>query len=213
MDPVGVLIENGIAYVDTGYLSILNISDPRSPSSIGGTLSGACGCSSSKIVHSGRYLYVTGTSVRIFDISNLASPVSLAPPSLLYGSSPYGIVASADTFYVATSTEGVWEIQNNYVTSVIDNGPEIPSRFILYDSFPNPFNPSTSIRFRLPVRSLVSLKVFNVLGEEISTLVNGVRPPGVHQVIWDAAKVSSGVYFYRLIANQTVITKKMVVVR
>jgi hypothetical protein len=82
----------------------------------------------------------------------------------------------------------------------------LPVTYTLDQNYPNPFNPSTQIRFSLPVASGVHLTVYNVLGQEISTLMNGVVPAGQHVVVWDGrnnagAPVSSGVYFYRLQAN------------
>ncbi|MBF8293658.1 MAG: Por secretion system C-terminal sorting protein [Bacteroidetes bacterium] len=77
------------------------------------------------------------------------------------------------------------------------------SKFALEQNYPNPFNPSTEISFQLPVRSLVTLKIFDVLGREIATLINGEKSAGSHTIEWNAASMSSGVYFYQLRAHQT----------
>ncbi|MBI4430060.1 MAG: T9SS type A sorting domain-containing protein [Ignavibacteriales bacterium] len=93
----------------------------------------------------------------------------------------------------------------------------LPTEFSLSQNFPNPFNPNTVIRYQIPSLSAVRLKIFDVLGREVATLVNEEQPAGVYQAEWDA-RVSSGVYFYRLEAIgkgvvMFVETKKMVLKR
>jgi len=77
----------------------------------------------------------------------------------------------------------------------------IPQQFKLYDPYPNPFNPSTRISFDLPFRSKVNLVVYNILGQEVAKLLDEEKDAGKYEVIWDASKLSSGVYFYRIEAN------------
>ncbi|MBX2991657.1 MAG: alkaline phosphatase D family protein [Bacteroidetes bacterium] len=91
-----------------------------------------------------------------------------------------------------------------------------PSAFALLQNFPNPFNSTTTIRFNIPhvqTRSLVTLKVYDVLGRDIATLVNEVKEPGTHTAFLDATNLASGVYYYRLKAGENVLTKKMVLLR
>jgi len=76
-----------------------------------------------------------------------------------------------------------------------------PTVFALDQNFPNPFNPSTTIQYQLPVESRVSLKLYDMLGREVATLVNEERPSGYHEVRWIASNAASGVYFYRLEAQ------------
>jgi hypothetical protein len=73
----------------------------------------------------------------------------------------------------------------------------IPAEFILYNNFPNPFNPTTTIRFGIPEASTVKLEVYDLLGRRVAELFNGSMEPGYQQVVWNAA-VSSGVYLYRI---------------
>ncbi|MCH7947914.1 MAG: T9SS type A sorting domain-containing protein [candidate division Zixibacteria bacterium] len=98
----------------------------------------------------------------------------------------------------------------------------LPTSFKLDQNYPNPFNPSTSIWFDLPARAKVTLTVFNLLGQEVSTLVDEDLPAGRHLSIWDGhsdngVSVASGIYFYKLIAesgdNQFVETKKMMLLK
>ena len=98
-------------------------------------------------------------------------------------------------------------------TEVDDNNLNKPISYALRQNFPNPFNPTTSISFALPTRSFVSLKVFDVLGREVSTIVCGELQAGTYTRQWNAANLASGVYFYRLQAGTYSDTKKLLLLR
>jgi hypothetical protein len=85
--------------------------------------------------------------------------------------------------------------------------------FVLENNYPNPFNPATVVRYQLSVVSDVRLAIYDLLGREISTLVNGRKTPGRYEVTFDASGLSTGVYIYRLTAAQHVESRKMVLVR
>ncbi len=87
------------------------------------------------------------------------------------------------------------------------------SKYSLSQNHPNPFNPVTTFSFTLPRVSAVTLKVYDMQGREVATVVNEVRKPGVNEARWDASGAGSGVYFYRLIAGDFVQTRKMVLLR
>lgn len=89
----------------------------------------------------------------------------------------------------------------------------IPNRFSLMQNFPNPFNPSTTIKFALPEKSHVKLEIFNQLGQLVETLINTDKEPGYHKIVWDASRYSSGVYFYRIKANDFMMTKKLILLK
>jgi hypothetical protein len=91
--------------------------------------------------------------------------------------------------------------------------PGLPAEFSLAQNFPNPFNPTTLVRYQLPVVSEIRLSIFDLLGREVDVPVHGVQPPGTYEVRWNAAGMASGVYFYRLTAGDFVQTRKMVVVK
>jgi len=89
----------------------------------------------------------------------------------------------------------------------------IPQEFRLLQNYPNPFNPETKIRYTVPQFSKVVIKVFDILGREIETLVNEEKPVGTYEITWYAENLPSGIYFYRLQADSFVETKKMVLLR
>jgi spore germination protein YaaH len=142
----------------------------------------------------------------------------------------YGLVNARDLGGI-----GIWalsydggrpEIWNGIKSAFTPTGVETvvgetPQRFELLQNYPNPFNPTTAISFQLSEVSFVTLKVFDVLGREITTLVNEMRKPGLHTVQWDASSAPSGVYLYRLrsgeISNGTgrsfMETKRMTLLR
>ena len=99
----------------------------------------------------------------------------------------------------------------------------VPDEFVLYQNYPNPFNPTTKIKYSIPSLALrervsegrvrVLLKIYDVLGNEIATLVNEEKPPGVYEVEFDGSKLSSGVYFYRISAGNFIESRKMVLTK
>ncbi len=100
----------------------------------------------------------------------------------------------------------------DFITSV-RSLPELPERFMLSQNYPNPFNPSTTIKYQMPSTNHVTIKVFDILGREVATLVNEVKQPGSYEVTWDAAGYASGMYFYRLRAGGFMSTKKLVLLK
>jgi len=90
---------------------------------------------------------------------------------------------------------------------------DVPGGFALNQNYPNPFNPSTIISYQLKTDVFVSLKVYDFIGREISTLINEIKPAGKHEVIFDAKDLPSGTYFYTLIAGDFISTKKMMLIK
>lgn len=89
----------------------------------------------------------------------------------------------------------------------------VPTEYKLYQNFPNPFNPTTTIKYQIPEMSFVSLKVYDVLGNEIVTLINEEKPIGSYEVEFDASSLSSGVYSYKIQAGNFIETKKMILLK
>ena len=89
----------------------------------------------------------------------------------------------------------------------------LPLRFALEQNYPNPFNPTTIIKYSVPKQSYVSLKVYDILGREVATLVNEEKPAGTYEVSWEAKNLASGVYFYKISAGDYTAVKKMILLR
>ncbi len=99
------------------------------------------------------------------------------------------------------------------VTSIDDQLNQIPNSFSLNQNYPNPFNPATIINYSIPSTNKVTLKVYDVLGNELSVLVNETKEAGNYEVNFNASKLTSGVYFYTLTSGNFVQTKKMILVK
>ncbi|MBI4548750.1 MAG: T9SS type A sorting domain-containing protein [Ignavibacteriae bacterium] len=95
----------------------------------------------------------------------------------------------------------------------VDDDRSTPRTYALYQNYPNPFNPRTDIKYQIPENSYVILKVFNVLGQEVVTLVNEKKAPGDYTVTWDASNQPSGVYFYRVQTEKFIAVKKMLLIQ
>lgn len=112
---------------------------------------------------------------------------------IVFTDSTHGWVLGDDSLLIYTFSGGV--------TAVRESDSPVPAAFTLFQNYPNPCNPSTTIRYRIPANSIVELKVFDILGREVATLVNEMQRVGEHSVRFDGTGLSSGVYFYTLEAG------------
>jgi len=80
----------------------------------------------------------------------------------------------------------------------VDEEVELPKEFALYQNYPNPFNPATTIKYELPKEVPVILKVYNILGQEVETLVNSIQQAGRYEIVWNASGLASGFYLYMI---------------
>lgn len=130
------------------------------------------------------------------------------------GIRPYSPVNSfcidGSYLYAGIGNSGVWRRPLSELTSVSHARAAIPSRVILDQNYPNPFNPSTAIGYRLSEVSDVTLKVYDVLGREVATLVNGRESAGSHTVRFDARRLASGAYFYVIRTGGGTVAKRMI---
>jgi hypothetical protein len=164
------------------------------------------------------YHYFAGTSTGLYSTSKLdgANTQWVQEGSESIGNVVVDMITGRPSDgYLAIATHG-----NGIYTTFIDsdvlavNDSGIPTQFELNQNYPNPFNPITTISFNLKQSGFVSLKVFDLMGKEVATLVNGYQESGVRQAIWSGKDgngnaMPSGIYFYRLEVNGLVLTKKM----
>lgn len=99
------------------------------------------------------------------------------------------------------------------VSGVVSENAIIPDKYVLYQSYPNPFNPSTTIKYSIPQSDIVSLKVYDILGREVATLVNDYKTVGTYAVEFNASRFASGVYFYQIQSGNFIQTKKMILLK
>ncbi len=98
-------------------------------------------------------------------------------------------------------------------TAVKQVSNRIPSKFELSQNYPNPFNPTTNIQFSIPKAGNYSLIVYNTLGQKVATLIDGHVSTGIHEASFDASRLSSGIYIYRLSGNNVNMMKKMILMK
>ena len=104
-------------------------------------------------------------------------------------------------------------IENNPLGVEEPTAGKLPASFELMQNYPNPFNPTTNIRYDIPKAAKVTLKIYDILGREVKTLVNTIQSPGQYTVAFNAQDLASGVYFYQIHAGSFVATKKLMLVK
>ncbi len=119
-------------------------------------------------------------------------------------------LAPADFDSLATTPAGC--IRLDFLTGLGTNN-ELPTVFKLYNNYPNPFNPSTTIKYDVPQNTFVQMTIFDILGREVDKLVNQNMQPGRYEVIWDAKNYASGTYLYKFETEQFTDIKKMILVK
>jgi len=169
------------------------------------------------------YRYYTPTRQARIITRKYQGPGVWTPPAVFAGYEPFPVQAA-----ITALAGGNWGIvyvawvapyrayfvnYKNPLLSVDPVADRLPEGIMLYQNYPNPFNPSTTIRFDLPAASDVRLKVYDIIGREVSTLVNGRMGAGVHEVRFDGSSLASGVYFCRLAAGNSLKTMKLTLMK
>jgi hypothetical protein len=130
---------------------------------------------------------------------------------LAYG---FGLVSREDGATQPVLLRGCRINGVTYGTVDVEEEPEtIPSEFVLYQNYPNPFNPSTTISFSLPEAGNVQIKIYDVLGREITKFIDEEKSAGKYSVIWNGRNYASGVYFYSVTFNNQSLYKKMLLIK
>ena len=121
--------------------------------------------------------------------------------------------AVCETNIFAAAFGGVYRRPLSELVSVSKEVNVLSQDYTLYQNYPNPWNPSTNIKYSIPKTSQVSIKVYDIIGNEIKTLVNEDKPAGAYELTWNAGNLPSGIYFYRLQAGSFIETKKMILLK
>ena len=177
------------------------------------------------MVATGENLFAATEGGGVFRSSNNGASWSEINSGLPSNTNARVLVLSNNILYLGTEAGVVWklslsELGITYVKQVSD---EVPAEFELSQNYPNPFNPETIISFKLSAVSNVNLKVYDMLGKEVATLVNEVQQPGMYNVKFTIrqltdnrdknSSLSTGIYFYKLQAGDFVQTKKMMFIK
>ncbi len=126
----------------------------------------------------------------------------------------YSIAIKGDRIFAGTYHHGVWSSSLvELITSIGESKEDIPADLTLEQNYPNPFNGTTIINFSIPEQSKVALKIFDILGGEVETLLNKQIEGGVHSVEFDGSSLPSGIYFYRLQSSDFTQTKKLLLLK
>ncbi|HEY3296072.1 MAG TPA: T9SS type A sorting domain-containing protein [bacterium] len=164
----------------------------------------------------GQFIFYEPMVTRAYFMMNPDSTFQIPQPESYqrtgYYPTTYTVSYNADS-YTYTVSIGGFVFRNVGGAGVDDPVAARPSGYELADNYPNPFNPSTSIQFVLPRASRVSLTIYNLLGEEVASLVDGMLSEGSHTVQFNGSTMGSGVYFYRLKTDGFVSTKKMIMLK
>lgn len=156
----------------------------------------------------GRRLFVLRVSVA--SLARERGPFSIRP--VVSGlRTDLSLVGSIGHLYRARGAQARDTVRAS-LTEVMAQSPA-PGKFALAQNYPNPFNPSTLIAYSVPVRSHVSLIVYNTIGQQVATLISTEQEGGSHEVRFDGSKLASGIYFYRLQAGENTLTKRLVILR
>jgi hypothetical protein len=163
-------------------------------------------------LHTNFKLSTNGETILLFDTDERGNA--------LLDSVTFGNQTADLSFGRSPDASGTWQILSqptpgakNEFSSLVSNYAAIPNEVKLLSAYPNPFNPSTTISFSIPTEQKVTLTIFDVLGQEVVILVDGVLPAGQHSLQWQAKNMASGIYLYQLRVNSITITQKMLLIK
>jgi hypothetical protein len=171
------------------------------------------GGGTSQLLGLGSSLFACSPNNGIFLSTNLGSTWTRISTGLPVPNYQYSLAIMNGTMFAGTSGNSVWKRPLSDLVAVEEIPVFAPKEFALDQNYPNPFNPATYVSFAVGRSSYVTLKIYNILGEEVATLVNRELTAGTYRAFWNAAGLPSGVYYYRLQAGNNSDMKKMTLVR
>ncbi|MCX7834313.1 MAG: T9SS type A sorting domain-containing protein, partial [Ignavibacteria bacterium] len=132
---------------------------------------------------------------------------------------PYSLVFDLTISYpnrklrATTHGNGVWQRNLVSIPSKVISNENIPDDFNLEQNYPNPFNQTTVISFQLPVSSRVNIRIFDITGKEIETILDEYKNAGIYKIFFNAKNLSSGIYFYQMLVNEKIFIRKMIFIK
>ena len=208
-DTEDIVVSGNYAYMTSRFqrLYILDISDPSDPKPL--SISNLEG-NNYNIFLSGNFLFVGQSGkFKVVDVSDPVNPTIIAQHEFQYGL----LDVFVDNGYVFTSADHMFYVLRFSLTDVTEDKSHQISSFSLLQTYPNPFNSSTTINFTLAEPGLVILSIYNIQGQQVAELFQGIREAGEHSISWDASDYPSGVYFARLKAGGLSRTAKMLLLK
>ncbi|MHC1739378.1 MAG: carboxypeptidase regulatory-like domain-containing protein [Ignavibacteriaceae bacterium] len=213
-------LADSVIVTETGVVPDINITVNALPDSGFAQMRGIVRDNNGKEVN-GAFVYAVNTSNEVYgyaisDINGRYTIAGLVPDDYLFLADKEGYTSNnsqtANINYSSTASNINFTLETDGVTEV-NNDDFVVTDYALYQNYPNPFNPSTIISYQIPVSGKVSLKVFNVLGNEVATLVDGIQNSGKHSVSFNASQLATGVYFYKLESDNFSATKKLMLIK
>ncbi|MBL7191963.1 T9SS type A sorting domain-containing protein [bacterium] len=210
----GLEVENSYAYINDfspGGLSIVNLEDPTHPFEEYFILEGMM---IEDLEVDGDYCYLAcyyNSTFKIYDLSDPANPIEIGDYNT-GGNGRAMTVIDSFAFFGTDHSLFIFDC-SDYVSAGKTEEAGNPATFELLPVYPNPFNASTAISYQLLAVSYVNLTIYDVTGREVARLVDGFRPAGMHQTVFDEKDLASGIYFARLQAGDFKQTRKMVLVK
>lgn len=204
-------------------ITVWNISDLGNPVKVGQYADVDATAHNLMVMDGFAFTSYYSAGFRVFDISDpaqifVSAEYDTSPfAGLGWGGGAFGIYpfAPSGNIYISDQTEGlfVFSFSDGTGVSTDPRNSSMPNNFVLHNNYPNPFNPTTTIRFDVPSSSRVSLSVFDMLGQQVAILVDGFVFSGEHTATFDARALPSGAYIYRLETPEGIFTKIMLLLK
>ncbi|HSW55129.1 MAG TPA: T9SS type A sorting domain-containing protein [Ignavibacteriaceae bacterium] len=192
-------------------LSIHNIENPAVPVFINNYQLYGSGISYADIVKFEEYISIAlGNNLEIINVSNPTDPYLVAYSR---NSDAYGLATTGSLIFKGNIQRGILVYNADFISSIKNETNSLPTQLALFNNYPNPFNPLTIIRYKIPQRSFVSMKVYDVLGNLVTTIVNEEKSAGSYEVEFNGTGLTSGIYLYQLHAGSLVVSKKMILLK
>ena len=206
-----ITVQNNKAYVADGMqgLKILDVSNPVNPIELGSFDT----YYAKGVAIRDNYVYLVDEmdGLRILDVTNSMNPTEVG----FYQTSgnPQKVKVKNEYAFVADGVNGFTIIKNDLVTHIESSAEKFSRSFFLKQNYPNPFNPTTTIKYDLPQSSVVSIQIFNSLGEKVKTLYSGLQTSGSHEIVFDGNFLPSGIYFYQITTKDFSQTNKCLLLK